>query len=259
MNKAKFFEEVKKTLFNGKLTKAQVDGLETILDEWFAHGGGQRQQLAYVLATPYHEVGPSYKPIRENLNYTSVASLRRVWPSRFKTDESAKRFVKNAKGLAIEVYGGRLGNKPAPSEDGWFFRGGGYEQRTGRDNYARIGIAGDPDKILEPEFAAKSIVSGMRSGEYTGKKLSDYINGDKVDYINARRIINGDVGLNGAKIAGYAQKFDDALARADYSTTGTPDVGETKKPATKTTGIAAVIVGAIIAVGVWLKSIGIIP
>lgn len=223
MNKSKFFEEVKKSLFGGKLTQTQVNGLEAIIDEWNRQGGGQREQLAYVLATPYHEVGRAYKPIRENLNYKSAAQIRKVWPSRFKTDADASPFVGNAKKLAIKVYGGRLGNKPAPSSDGYDFRGGGWEQRTGRVNFERIGIADNPNKILEPSFAAKSIVVGMRSGEYTGKKLSDFINNAKTDYGMARTIINADrtrktsTGTIGSDIAGYAAKFDAALKAAGYS------------------------------------------
>lgn len=223
MKKSKFFDEVKTSLFGGKLSQTQVDGLEAIIDEWTRQGGGQREQLAYVLATPYHEVGRAYKPIRENLNYKSASQIRKVWPSRFKTDADAAPYVNNAKKLAIKVYGGRLGNKVSPSTDGYDFRGGGWEQRTGRVNFERIGIADDPNKILEPLFAAKSIVSGMKSGEYTGKKLSDFINGAKTDYVMARTIINADrtrktnTGTIGSDIAGYASKFDAALKAAGYS------------------------------------------
>lgn len=224
MNKQKFFEEVKSILFGGKLTQDQVNNLEAIIDEWNKQGGGQREQLAYVLATPYHEVGKAYKPIRENMNYTKVSTIRSVWPSRFKTDAEAEPYVKNPQGLAIKVYGGRLGNKPYPSTDGYDYRGGGFAQETGKVNYEKIGIANDPSKILEPEFAARSIVSGMRTGRYTGKKLSDFINGSVIDYVNARAIINADktrktpTGTIGSDIAGYAKKFDAALKVANYGT-----------------------------------------
>lgn len=268
MNKAKFFEEIKKSLFGGKLTKEQVSGLEAIIDEWDRQGGGQREQLAYVLATPYHEVGVAYKPVRENLNYTSAAQIRKVWPKRFATDAEAAPFVRNPKGLAIKVYGGRLGNASAPVDDGWIFRGGGWEQRTGRVNFERIGIADNPDKILEPSFAAKSIVTGMRSGEYTGKKLSDFINSAKTDYVMARTIINADrtrktaTGTIGGDIAGYAKKFDAALKAAGYSSEPKlvlEPIPDAPKPTAKNSGIAALVVGAIVAIGIWLKSIGIIP
>jgi putative chitinase len=47
---------------------------------------------------------------------------------------------------------------------------------------------------------------GMRNGSFTGKKLSDYINQNKCDYSNARRIING-VDRQ-ALIAGYANNIE---------------------------------------------------
>jgi putative chitinase len=269
MNKALFFEEVKRSLFGNKLTQDQVDGLEAIIDEWFVQGGGPRQQLAYVLATPYHEVGSAYKPIRENLNYTSVATIRKVWPSRFKSDASAQPFVRNPKALAIKVYGGRLGNTASPSEDGWVYRGGGWAQVTGKENYAKFGLAANPDGILQPKVSAYALVKGMIDGMYTGKKLSDYITNSKTDYVNARRIINADVKANGEKIAGYAKKFDKALEVSGYTGKAPkpaskpivlePIQNEPKKNTGKNVTIASLIVGAIIAIGTWLKSIGIIP
>jgi len=228
VNKEKFFEEVKSSLFGGKLTQTQVDGLEAIIDEWNAQGGGHRSQLAYVLATPYHEVGRSYKPVRENLNYTTAAKIRQVWPSRFKTDSSAQPFVKQPKKLAIEVYGGRLGNKTKPSEDGWIYRGGGWPQTTGRTNYAKFGLEENPNDILQPKVSAHALVKGMKDGLYTGKKLSDFINEKQVDYVSARALINADktrktnTGTIGSDIAGYAMKFDLALKNAGYGQTTTP-------------------------------------
>jgi hypothetical protein len=45
----------------------------------------------------------------------------------------------------------------------------------------------------------------MAHGIYTGKKLSDYINADKCDFLNARRIVNGTD--KAELIMGYAQRF----------------------------------------------------
>jgi hypothetical protein len=49
----------------------------------------------------------------------------------------------------------------------------------------------DPDQVLRPMISYRIMSIGMRNGMFTGKKLSDYINNDKCDYKNARRIING--------------------------------------------------------------------
>lgn len=226
MDKKVFFNEAKKSLFGGKLNDDQVKGLEAIIDEWFAMGGGPRQQLAYVLATPYHEVGRAYKPKTESLNYTTASRIRQVWPSRFKTDAEAAPYVRQPKKLANYVYGGRMGNNQP--DDGWTYRGRGWVQITGRENYRKFGIANNPEAANDPKTAAKILVAGMRNGSFTGKKLSDYLG---TDYINARRIINADVAANGASIANVAKKFDAALEAAGYTgKVSKPDVPPALKP-----------------------------
>jgi hypothetical protein len=55
---------------------------------------------------------------------------------------------------------------------------------------------------------------GMEEGWFTGKKLSDYINGGKADYYGARGIINGKD--RAAEIATYAKAFEAALRAAGY-------------------------------------------
>lgn len=75
----------------------------------------------------------------ESLYYSTASRIMTVWPGRFKTLESAAPYVKNAKGLAMKVYGQRkdLGNITAL--DGWIFRGGGPIQLTGRSNFVNFG------------------------------------------------------------------------------------------------------------------------
>jgi len=89
----------------------------------------------------------------ENLNYTSSNRIQQVWPRRFKTEKQARPYVNNPKKLAIKVYGGRLGNRPAPSTDGWDYRGGGMLQTTGRANYTALGFGTNPEKLREPKIA----------------------------------------------------------------------------------------------------------
>ena len=45
----------------------------------------------------------------------------------------------------------------------------------------------------------------MMQGLFTGKKLGDYFNGPKADWVNARRIINGTD--QAANIASYAKRY----------------------------------------------------
>lgn len=202
------------TLFGASLSQPQVNTLDAILDE-AARRGTPLKQLAYVLATTYHEVGSALQPVSENLSY-SAERIRQVWPTRFASIAAAQPYARNPQKLANRVYGGRLGNGNEASGDGWRFRGRGFVQITGRENYRRFGIETSPDDALERGTAIRIMFDGMERGSFTGKRLSDYINGS-ADYRNARRIINADVGANGGRIAAHARQFQAALEAAGYS------------------------------------------
>lgn len=210
------------TLFGTSLSQGQVDTLDAIIDE-ADKLGLPVSHAAYCMATAYHEVGSSLRPIRENLTYTSAGRIREVWPSRFASDAAATPYVRRPQKLANLVYGGRLGN--TGPNDGWTYRGGGLPQTTGKDNYAAIGkmigvdLVAQPGQIVQPKVAVAALVLGASRGAYTGRKLSDFLPGD---YFGARAIINGDKSRKegnttiGAKIAGYARQFEAALSAAGY-------------------------------------------
>jgi len=139
-------------------------------------------QIAYVLATVEHETAGTFKPIPE------------MGPDSY-----------------FKKYDGRrdLGNvKPG---DGLRFKGRGYVQITGRTNYTYYAkltgkdLVNNPDLALESETAMFILIDGFKTGAFTGKKITDYINEDKTDFYHARRCING---LDCArKIASRAEAF----------------------------------------------------
>lgn len=200
----------------GPLEQAQVDGMNATLDAWVQYGDGDNRKLSYVLATGTHE--SKFKPISENLTYSSAARIHAVWPTRFPTVESAKPYIKSAQKLANKVYGGRLGN--TEPDDGWDYRGRGPAQLTGKENYKKfsdllgVDLVENPDFAKSPTYAGKILVVGLMKGMFTGKKLGDYINASGTDYINARRCVNADVQANGRLIAGYATQYEEALQSA---------------------------------------------
>lgn len=214
MDRARFFASLRSrgsSMFGTSLSSGQVRSLDLMLDEGEKRGVPLKQ-LSYIMATPLHEVGPKLQPVRENLTYTSAARIRRVWPSRFPTEASARPYVRNPQGLANLVYANRLGNGNAASGDGWKYRGDGLVQLTGKANFNKFGV--QPGMDLQTSI--RVMFDGMLKGMFTGKRLDDYINGT-ADYYNARRIINADVAANGASIATKAKAFQAALEAAGYT------------------------------------------
>jgi len=63
-----------------------------------------------------------------------------------------------------------------------------------------------PDQALDPKTAYQIMSYGMRNGTFTGARLATYINDATVDYVNARRIINGTD--NADRIAEYARRLE---------------------------------------------------
>ncbi len=213
INRKKFFDGYKEEF--GHITKdATLASLTAILDVFSKSDETIRvvEKFAYMMATVKHEVGEDMIPIVENMNYTSIKRIRQVWPSRFPTDASAAPYVRNPELLGNKVYGGRMGNGLL---EGYKFRGRGIGcQLTGYDEYKKFGellgldIVHNPDLAMDVNVGAQILYKGMIGGLFTGKKLSGCINGNVVDYINARRVVNGDVGLNGVKIVNYAKHFE---------------------------------------------------
>ena len=80
-------------------------------------------------------------------------------------------------------------------DTGYFGRG--FVPLTWESNYKRfatvlgLDLLGNPDLALDPETAAKFICLGMTRGFFTGRSLKDFFNGSKVEWTNARKIING--------------------------------------------------------------------
>ena len=208
MNKTTFFAYARRAPFGGRLSTAQVNGLDAILAE-AVRRGTPKQWLAYILATAFHETGGKMAPIEENLNYTA-ARIREVWPKRFASVKAAQPYARNPHKLANKVYGGRMGN--AGPDDGWTYRGRGQAQITGKTNYAKFGLVDAPDKALELATSVRVLFDGMEQGLFTGKKLADYF-GATEDPVGARAIVNGND--KASLIATHYKAFLDSLTAAE--------------------------------------------
>lgn len=209
MNRAKFFAAVRLSLFAGRLSQNQMNGIGAILDAWEERPFDGRR-LAYMLATTYHETDSIMCPISENLNYSAVG-LRTTFPKYF-TAAQATAYARQPERIANRAYANRMGNGNEAGGDGWRYRGRGLVQITGRDNYAKYGIADDPDKALDPVKTVEILFDGMINGRFTGKRLADFFSATTTDWNGARKIING--ADRADEIAGYAKKFAAALETA---------------------------------------------
>jgi hypothetical protein len=203
-----FFNEYKKA-FNAKLTQGQVDGLESLLTSIENDPDVQDVRwAAYMMATVKHECADKWQPIEEY----GKGKGRKYGNPVTVTGSDGKQYS--------NVYYGR-----------------GYVQLTWDYNYKKmspaIGLNDamyiNPALALDPSDAYKIMSYGMRKGTFTGKKLSDYINGSACDYKNARRIING---LDQWQlIQGYAQKLQ-AVLQASLVQDAPPATDTATQPAT---------------------------
>lgn len=99
---------------------------------------------AMVLAQLNHE-SQGFTRTEENLNY-SEERLKAVWPTKF-TNQSVSYYAHVPERIANHIYAGVNGNGNETSGDGWRYRGRGFIQLTGRENYKRFAALFNPDTL----------------------------------------------------------------------------------------------------------------
>jgi len=125
------------------------------IDQWCSalnqllpdYGIDTPQRIAAFLAQCAHESG-NFVFLKENLNY-KWASLRKVFPKYFPTDELAQAYEKQPERIANRIYGSRMGNGNEASGDGYRYCGRGLIQLTGRNNYEAFAdsIESTPEEV----------------------------------------------------------------------------------------------------------------
>lgn len=195
IDRKSFFAGIRQGPFPGRLTSGQVSGTSAILDEWERRRLTDLRWLADMLGTAKWETDHTMQPIREA---GGAAYLKRNYDPLGGRPTLAKRNGNTAPG------------------DGVKYCGRGYVQLTWKNNYATmtrllnaagvdVNLVTNPDLAMRPDVAAFILFEGMIRGSFTGKKLSDYFNASKTDWINARRIINGTD--RAAEIAAISKQF----------------------------------------------------
>jgi putative chitinase len=155
------------------------------------YGLTTRLRIAHFMAQIEHESG--LKPISENLNYGSKR-LREVFKKYFTTIELANKYQNRPEAIANRVYANRMGNGDEESGEGWKYRGRGFIQITGKENYFRLANDTDIDFLHNPDLLleeANAMVSALWFWKIKG--LNKFADLDDVLTITKR--ING--GTNG--------------------------------------------------------------
>jgi putative chitinase len=109
-------------------------------------------RLAHFLAQCGHESG-GFKAVQENLNY-SAKGLMGIFKKYFPTQTLAEQYQRNPQKIASKVYGGRMGNGPESTGEGFKFRGRGYIQLTGKQNYTNFARFIGEDTVANPDLVA---------------------------------------------------------------------------------------------------------
>jgi len=151
-------------------------------------------RMAHFLAQVAHE-SANFKYTEENLNYSSKALLA-VFGKYF-DEAKAEEYHRKPEQIANVVYANRMGNGDTDSGEGWKFRGRGYIQLTGKNNYTTFAKFIDDDVVSSPDLVAQKYPLLSAGWFWMANGLNDLADqGDKEDNVKAiTRRVNG--GYNG--------------------------------------------------------------
>jgi len=148
---------------------------EQIINELTAYGITDKDRQAAILGSM--EAESNFTPKTESLNY-SAQRLFELYGAgnqynnkvRFKTLQDAQNVVaKGQQEIGEVIYGGRMGNKVAG--EGYKYRGRGYIQLTGKNNYAdmskKLGIdlVNNPELANDPNIAFKIAIQYLKDNK----------------------------------------------------------------------------------------------
>lgn len=151
-------------------------------------------RLAHFLSQCSHESG-NFKAVSENLNY-SKDGLMRIF-GRYFPGNLAESYAFKPEMIASRVYGNRLGNGDEASKEGWKFRGRGYLQTTGKENYKQLGDFLGVDLLSNPDLIATEYPLASAAFFFNRNKLWDICDRGYTDdvVVDVTKRVNG--GTNG--------------------------------------------------------------
>ena len=153
-------------------------------------------RLAHFLAQCGHESG-GFRVTQENLNY-SAKGLAGIFKKYFPTEAVATPYARNPQKIANKVYANRMANGSEASGDGYKFRGRGYIQLTGRDNYTQFGKAIGEDIASNPDVVSSKYALLSAAWFWSKNGLNKLADGGATDTTVTsitKRVNGGTIGL----------------------------------------------------------------
>ena len=153
-------------------------------------------RLAHFLAQCGHESG-GFRATQENLNY-SAKGLNGIFKKYFPTESAAASYARQPEKIASKVYANRMGNGSEATKEGYKFRGRGYIQLTGKENYTSFGksinedICSNPDKVASSYALLSAAWFFNKNGLH---KMADEGASDLVVTKITKRVNGGTIGL----------------------------------------------------------------
>lgn len=153
-------------------------------------------RLAHFLAQCGHE-SKGFKAVQENLNY-GAKGLLGIFSKYFKTIAQATAYERKPEKIANLVYANRMGNGPESSGEGWKYRGRGYIQLTGKENYKAFDATVPEDITANPDLVASKYA--LASAAFFFKKnnlwsICDKGSSPEVVTLVTKRVNGGTIGL----------------------------------------------------------------
>jgi putative chitinase len=172
-------------------TQALLDRYyQPIVDRTSASQINTALRLAHFLAQIGNETGDLHA-VEENLNY-SAQGLIDTWPTLFNV-QNAAAYAHQPEKIANRAYGGRYGNGPEASGDGWKFRGRGMIQLTFKSNYIAYGAHCHLDFVTDPNYDKIAADPNLSVDVACWFWMAHNLNAiaDRDDCIGITRVING--------------------------------------------------------------------
>ena len=178
----------------GHVPQVVIDSIPEVASKF---GINTPLRVAHFLAQCGHESG-GFKVTSENLNY-SAKGLMGIFKKYFPTESIANAYARQPQKIANKVYANRMANGSEASGDGYKFRGRGYIQLTGRDNYTQFGKAIGVDIVSNPDSVSSTYALASAAWFWSKNGLNKLADGGASDAVVTsitKRVNGGTIGLS---------------------------------------------------------------